>query len=259
MQMTDSLDATRANALSAALGRPERFAEGDDLPPFFHHIYFWDARAPDLLGRDGHPKVGDGLIPDLGLPRRMWAGGQLQFFNPLRCGTPAQKHSHCIEATHKTGRTGPLAFVTLQHDIEQDGTVCVTERQTLVDREDPSPGDRSAAPAPVTPPATAQSRQPLRFDTTLLFRYSALTFNGHRIHYDADYARDQEGYDNLVVHGPLLAQLMMLDATARLGPLTQFEFKGVAALTLGTQASLCSAGRQFWIESDGRVHMLATA
>lgn len=257
MRQTDQMDPARANALLTMLGRAPDLAAGAPLPPFFHQIYFWDPHPAKALGRDGHPRVGQGLIPDMGLPRRMWAGGQLRFHAPLRVGHPAEKHSECKEVTLKKGGSGPLAFVTLVHEVWQNGRICVAEHQDLVYRQDHRPD--APLPKPIAPPADAETRLSLSFDATQLFRYSALTLNGHRIHYDADYARDVEGYEGLVVHGPLLAQLMMLEAAEDLGALKSFTFRGAAALSVGHAATLCQAGGSYWIESDGRLIMQAEA
>ncbi|MCB1341670.1 MAG: MaoC family dehydratase N-terminal domain-containing protein [Pseudooceanicola sp.] len=256
--LTDRLDPTRAAALQVALGQAPTVAEGRDLPPFFHQLYFWTPQPPAALGRDGHPKTGQGLIPDLGLPRRMWAGGRLAFHGPLIAGHAAEKTSAVESTDRKQGRTGPLAFVTLRHEIRQDARLCLTEWQDLVYREDPDP----TAPQPEPPQARGDETdaRPARFDTTLLFRYSALTFNGHRIHYDLDYARDVEGYGGLVVHGPLLAQLLMLMATDLLGPLKTFAFRGSSPLLHNQAATLCRRDGDLWVRGqDGRLHMSATA
>ena len=254
-RQSDVLDPARANALLAALGRDGALDVGDALPPFFHQLFFWEARPPAALGQDGHPKVG-GLIPDMGLPRRMWAGGRLTFHQPLRLGAPAEKRTTCASAVRKTGRSGPLAFVTLRHDIWQGDQCCVTEWQDLVYR--PAADPKAAPPTP--PRAHGTDGETVRFDTTMLFRYSALTFNGHRIHYDEPYSRTVEGYDGLVVHGPLLAQLLMLKATRALGPLTRFSFRGRSPLMHHEAAILCRDGPQFWIAGpDGRLVMEAEA
>ena len=249
------MDPARTNAFLAALGLPADISPGDPLPPFVHQLYFWTPEPPARLGRDGHPKVG-GLIPDMGLPRRMWAGGRLAFHAPLRAGIPAERSTHLEGHTRKDGRSGPLGFVTLRHDIIQDGTTCVREWQDLVYREDATPD----APRPVAPEARTDEdhARPASFSATLLFRYSALTFNGHRIHYDLDYARDVEGYGGLVVHGPLLAQLLMLMARDHLGPLETFEFRATAPLLSHETASLCLKGRDLWVRAaDGRQCMTA--
>ncbi|MEX5730071.1 3-methylfumaryl-CoA hydratase [Rhodovulum iodosum] len=255
--LTDPLDPARAAALHATLGLPGPApAAGDPLPPFFHQVYFWDALPPARLGRDGHPKLGE-FIPDLGLPRRMWAGGRLTFTAPLRAGQPAERRTTIETIAEKTGRTGPLAFVTLRHDIVQGGRLCVSEHQNLVYRQDPDP----AAPSPAPPPAPegAEQTHAVGFSPTLLFRYSALTFNGHRIHYDRDYARDVEGYAGLVVHGPLLAQLLMLMAEER-GPLAGFAFRATAPLIDTETATLARRENRLWVAGpDGRLCMEADA
>lgn len=254
-RQTDVLDPARAQALFLALGRNDVLAAGDPLPPFFHQIYFWDAQPPEQLGRDGHPRVG-GLIPDMGLPRRMWAGGRLRFDIPLIAGQVAEKVTVVDSYTRKEGRTGPLGFVTLRHEMRQNGQVCVTEWQDLVYREDPAPN----APRPKAPAARddADREHDVQFDSTVLFRYSALTFNGHRIHYDLDYARDVEGYGGLVVHGPLLAQLLLLFA-GQVGEVAEFTFRATAPLMHFEIAKLCQNGADMWVRAaDGRQNMQAS-
>lgn len=255
--LTDTLDPARATALQATLDQTPSVAAGSELPPFFHHLYFWSPQTPDQLGRDGHPKVG-GLIPDMGLPRRMWAGGRLEFHTPLAAGAPAEKRTVCESSEVKAGRSGPLGFVTLRHEFHQNGALCLTEWQDLVYREDPS----TNVARPVAPQARVDEthRREVDFDSTLLFRYSALTFNGHRIHYDLDYAREVEGYDGLVVHGPLLAQLLMLFAQDQIGPLAQFSFRASSPVMHFEQAILCRNGADMWVRGpDGRQCMSAQA
>lgn len=257
--VTDPMDPARGTALQVALGMMPTITVGSALPPFFHQLHFWDPQPPSRLGRDGHPATGLGLIPDLGLPRRMWAGGRLAFHAPLVAGVAAVKVTSIDSVTRKEGRTGPLGFVTLRHEITQGGQACVTEWQDLVYREDPSPD----APAPIA----VQARQDeavcrsVHFDSTLLFRYSALTLNGHRIHYDLDYAREVEGYAGLVTHGPLLAQHLMLLAEERLGTLRQFSFRATAPLMHFEAADLCWSGDgTMWVRGpDGRQCMQAEA
>jgi 3-methylfumaryl-CoA hydratase len=257
--VTCAIDPARAAALYAALGldRPAP-GVGDALIPFAHQVYFWDSRPPSVLGRDGHPAQGAGPVPDMGLPRRMWAGGRLVFHGAFRAGVRAEKHTTLAAITRKTGRSGPLAFATLRHDIRQRGALVVTEWQDIVYRADPAPD----APPPEVVQAQRDefSRNRVEFDPVLLFRYSALTFNGHRIHYDQPYAREVEGYGGLVVHGPLLAQLLMLKAEADIGPLREFTFRATAALVHTETAELCAKGRDLWVRGpDGRLCMTATA
>lgn len=254
---SDTLDPARAAALAVSLGSKQTFATGDRLPPFFHQIYFWDAQRGDALGRDGHPRFG-GLIPDIGLPRRMWAGGRLRFHEPLRVGVRAEKKSVCEAVERKVGRSGPLALVTLRHEIHQADALCVTEWQDLVYRADVAPD--AAGPIAPTAPKNETAAREVVFSSTLLFRYSALTFNGHRIHYDLPYAQKVEGYPGLVVHGPLLAQLLMLMAEEELGALRAFAFRATAPLMDFEQATLCRHGKDFWVRGPaGRLCMTAEA
>jgi len=249
---TDRMDPARAEALAALLGLPP---PGSELPPFFHQAYFWEALPMTALGRDGHPARGP-FIPDLGLPRRMWAGGRLTFHAPLNTGEPAEKTTTITAVQDKTGHTGRLAFLTLRHEIRQRGALAVTEEQDLVYREEHDP----AAPPPRVTKAPDDSA-PRRhgFDPVLLFRYSALTHNGHRIHYDAAYATGTEGYGGIVAHGPLLAQLMMLRA-AEDGQLARFSFRAVRPLLASERATICRNGEALWVRNDaGALNMTAEA
>jgi len=256
IRQTDVLDPARANALLASLGRQADLVVGDALPPFFHQVYFWTALPPVQLGRDGHPQRGTGVVPDMGFPRRMWAGGRLTFHKSLRVGVRATCEATCLRAARKQGRSGPLAVVTLRHDYHQDGALCVSEERDLIYRADPDLDAPSARPPQA--PRTADGATQLSFSTTLLFRYSALTFNGHRIHYDLDYAKGVEGYAGLVVHGPLLAQLLMLKAVEELGPIARFSFRATAPLMHFEGAVACREGTRLWIAGpEGRLCMQA--
>ncbi len=257
------MDPARAAALHAALGLTRAAPKaGDPLSPFWHWLYFWDAQPPGTLGRDGHPRLG-GFLPDLGLPRRMWAGGRLSIRQPIPLGAPAKKRSTIASVTGKEGRTGPLAFVIVQHEIGDANGVAVIEEQDIVYREDPSPD----APAPSTEIAPTDEVASRRWtaDSTLLFRYSALTFNGHRIHYDLDYCRQVERYPGLVVHGPLLA-ILMLELAAELvdAPIANFEFRARSPVFHTEAFEVCarpdSEGLSLWIRGeDGRLAMTGRA
>lgn len=256
--ITDPIDPARAAALQAALGEAPTIGAGDPLPPFFHQIYFWEAVPPQNLGRDGHPRTG-GFIPDMGLPRRMWAAGRLDFHSPLRAGTRAERLTRIDHVTRKDGRTGPLAFVRLRHDVRQRGGIALTEYQELVYRSEAAPD--GPAPRPPVAPTDEEVCRARSFDSTLLFRYSALTFNGHRIHYDEAYAREAEGYDGLVVHGPLLAQLLVLMARDHMGDLARFTYRATAPLMHHETADLCwRSDGTLWVRGpDGRLCMEAMA
>lgn len=202
---------------------------GDPLPALWHWFYFLPRAPQMLLDVDGHPQRG-GFLPPIPLPRRMFAGAQLSFRQPLRIGVPATRRGEIVRIEHKNGRSGPLAFVTVSYRIEQDGVLCIEERQDIVYREPGLPIPMPALhPFPALP-AGATARL-LRPDTRLLFRFSALTYNAHRIHYDRAYALHEEGYPALVVHGPLSAVLLadLVEQTMQIAMHT-FHFKGVKPL-----------------------------
>jgi 3-methylfumaryl-CoA hydratase len=218
----------RVAALAATLGVEGRYSVGEPLPPGWHWIFFNRFVPRQALGRDGHPKRG-GFLPPITLPRRMWAGGRLTYERPLTIGGEGTRESTIKKVEAKSGRAGKLVFVTVGHRITCDGIVCVTEEQDIVYREPAASGARTAAAAPA--PHDGTWSEEMRPDTVLLFRYSALTANGHRIHYDQDYARQEESYPDLVVHGPLTATLLQGFAVAHAGrPLAMFEFRGMAPL-----------------------------
>ena len=258
----DIIDPARAAALHAVLNLSGPApTTGDPLPPFWHYIHFWDALPISGLGRDGHPRTGD-FIPDLGLPRRMWAGGNLEFLNPLRIGSPATKHSAVTSVTEKAGKSGRLAIVTLSHEIIQNGTPCIREEQSLIYRAEVDP--KAANSVPPAAPTTEVICRERRFSSTDLFRYSALTFNGHRIHYDRDYAQNVEGYAGLVVHGPLLAQILIEIAEGMLGTVNTFDFRATAPAFDTDVISFCALptalGIDLWARGpDGRLCMSASA
>ena len=249
----DRIDPARAEALCATLGDGRRVGVGDALPPLSHFAFFWTPVTEDHIGHDGHEKLG-GLIPDLGLPVRMWAGGRFTFHGPLRAGVAAEKTSTLLGVTRKEGKSGKLAFVTLRHELRQRNAPVLTEEQDIVYRE---PGALSGTPPVET--GEADERRALRVSEVTLFRYSAVTFNGHRIHYDPDYCRD-EGYPGLVVHGPLLATRLAGFAEEHLGGLRSFSFRATSPLFLGDVAWLCRAGGRYWVEGPGRkICMVADA
>ncbi|MFM9969548.1 MAG: MaoC family dehydratase N-terminal domain-containing protein [Burkholderiales bacterium] len=250
-----------AALLSATLDRDQDWAKpGADLPPLWHWTYFLGAAPRRDLGRDGHPKLG-GFLPPVALPRRMWAGGRLKFCRPLRLGEEARRTSTIRNVEIKHGRSGALCFVTIEHAICVGGELRIEEEQDVVYREDPSPGSASRATAA---PPDAQVSETLQPDSTLLFRYSALTFNGHRIHYDRDYAKEVEGYGGLVVHGPLIATLL-LDLAVRQSPgasVAGFSYRGVAPI-FDTQAFSLNLkpegeGLHVWAAAGGQLSMDAT-
>lgn len=204
--VSDNLDVGHVSQIALALDRPAP-AQGEALPHLWLWAHFVRGQAYEELGRDGHPARGS-FLPPLGSRNRMWAGGRVRFFTPLRVGTPAERRSTVLNIKEKQGRTGTLLFFTVQHDYVQGGKLCVSEEQDVVYR-DPAPPKLQGS---IHPPQR-QWGSTVRPDTVMLFRYSAVTFNGHRIHYDQDYVTKQEGYPGLVVHGPLIATLMLQACT----------------------------------------------
>ncbi|WP_454691727.1 FAS1-like dehydratase domain-containing protein [Achromobacter aloeverae] len=199
------------------------------LPPAWHWMFFAPIARQSEIGADGHPRRG-GFLPPVALPRRMWAGSELQFHRPIRVGDSLARTSRIADVREKAGRTGPLVFVTVNHELSVDGALAISERQDIVYREMPQADE--PAPASVAAPADAQWTRRIVPDPVMLFRYSALTFNGHRIHYDRSYATSVEHYPGLVVHGPLIATLL-LDLLRRELPdatVTHFKFRAVKPL-----------------------------
>jgi 3-methylfumaryl-CoA hydratase len=210
------------------------------LPPLGHWLYFLPACRQSELGQDGHPARG-GFLPPVPLPRRMWAASSIDYASPLRFGETAVRTSEVIDVSFKEGRSGPLIFIKLQHTlVGEAGNPALVEMQDLVYRNPPSPTD-STRPADSAAGAARWVR-PLAPDAMLLFRYSALTFNSHRIHYDRRYAMEVEGYAGLVVQGPLMATLLA-DHLLRELPSARFRrftFRAERALIDGTPISLCA-------------------
>jgi 3-methylfumaryl-CoA hydratase len=204
---SDEVTAAPIAALSATLDRddppPQR---GDPLPPLWHWLYFLPVPRESELGPDGHAKRG-GFLPPVPLPRRMFAGDRVQFHRPLRVGEKISRLSRIVDVNLKQGRSGPLVFVVVRHEISDGNGLAVVEEHDIVYRESPKPGDAPTAPQKASSEATWTHE--IHPDAPLLFRYSALTFNGHRIHYDLRYAMEVEGYPGLLVHGPLIATLLL--------------------------------------------------
>ena len=217
-------------ALWATLDRAEPPpATGDSLPPLGHWLYFLPYVRQSELGSDGHPHRG-GFLPPVSLPRRMWGGSRITFHRPLAIGVAAKRTSEILSVTPKEGRTGPLVFVTVRHVIGDADGEAITDKQDIVYRDVPKVGASAAAGRPA--PDRAEWSRTVDPDPVVLFRYSALTFNGHRIHYDRDYATRDEGYPGLVVHGPLIATLLV-DLLRDARPdetLAEFQFRAVGPL-----------------------------
>ena len=225
----DLIGATPALALNATLDHPEStFATGTPLLPLWHWLYFLPLHRQSEIGADGHAKRG-GFLPPVPLPRRMWAGSQFEFRAPVRVGDAVERTSTITDVSSKEGRTGQLVFVKVRHEVRCNGAAdaAIVEFHDIVYREARRPDD--VEPPPQRADAGAAWQREIVPDDVLLFRYSALTFNGHRIHYDRKYVTEVEGYPGLIVHGPLIATLLM-DLVRRHAPeadVASFRFKAV--------------------------------
>ncbi|HEX7856466.1 MAG TPA: MaoC family dehydratase N-terminal domain-containing protein [Sphingobium sp.] len=257
--LSDILEPARTNALLAALGDLP-VAQGAPLPLLHHWLYFWDVKPPEGLGTDGHPARG-GFLPPVPLPRRMWAGGRLKFLKPLLVGEQVTRVSTILEVKAKSGKSGNLVFVTVQHELSGGQGLAIVEEQDIVYREAAAPGS-IPAPTPGDAPGAPWCRDVMP-DSVLLFRYSALTMNGHRIHYDRPYAMGEEAYPGLVVHGPLQATLLADLAVKSLAALvTGFDFRGQSpafdGALLHVRGEKTDGGASLWTQQGGTKNMVAT-
>jgi 3-methylfumaryl-CoA hydratase len=250
-EASDIVTAQLVRGLRATLFLDIGAPQPGDAAPFTVH---WCLAQPVFpmseLGPDGHPTRG-GFLPPVPLPRRMWAGGELEFLDTLRVGDEVTRRSEISDVTVKTGSTGTLCFVAVTHLVSTARGVAIRERQDIVYRD--LPGSPSPAPAkPPAPPPQAQHRESHFADPVLLFRYSALTFNGHRIHYDRDYVTKVEGYPGLVFHGPMQAALLVEYAARLSGGAAprKFSYRGIQPLFDGSEFSVnanrTAAGMELW-------------
>jgi len=252
-------------ALSATLDRDDPAIDtGTEVPPCWHWLYFLPLPRQSGLGPDGHALRG-GFLPPVPLPRRMWAGSRIEFLAPVRAGQAIERTSRIADVRMKEGRTGALVFVQVHHDIHTEGRHAIHEEHDIVYRDMPAPGE--PAPTGVPAPQDALWTREIVPDDVLLFRYSALTFNGHRIHYDRRYVTGVEGYPGLIVHGPLIATLL-LDLlrrelpTARVG---RFAFKAMKPIFDTAPFSVCArmdgdrTVRLWAVTPEGHLAMDATA
>ena len=258
---SDVLTSTPAAALAVTLDRDDPLPRpGDVLPPLWHWLYFLPLHRRSELGSDGHARRG-GFLPPVSLPRRMWAGGRCEFHRPLRIGVAVSRTSRISDVTCKEGRSGPLVFVVVRHEIHDAEGLALVEEQDIVYR-----GDAPSMSAPSQAPASSMWERGICPDDVLLFRYSALTFNAHRIHYDRRYATEVEGYPGLVVHGPLIATLL-LDLLRRNlpgGNVRHFNFRAISPLFDTGSFSVCGQPGQdrirLWAKNEqGSLAMEASA
>ena len=228
--VTELISAAPINKLAATLNEaaPD-YQDGDNLPPLWHWIFFIKPVPHAGLGRDGHPKRGE-FLPPVALPRRMFAGMKTDFLHPLIIGHEAERESEVIDVKEKNGASGPLIFIRVLTKIKQKGRLCIMDEQEIVYREMGAPLTLPETKHLPEPPANSWSQEMIA-DAAMLFRFSAMTFNGHKIHYDRTYAATEEGYPALVVHAPLLAMLLLQLVRRNTGKRVQrFEYRAMAPL-----------------------------
>jgi 3-methylfumaryl-CoA hydratase len=258
---TDVVTAAPLAGLAATLDHRDPPWKPGEVPPLGHWLYFLPKAPQSEIGPDGHAKRG-GFLPPVELPRRMWAAGDFEFFSPLPLNAKIERRSLITSVEHKTGRTGEMVFVKVQHDVFAGGAAALREVHSIVYREAPKLGES-------LPPAESPARAPefereIHPDPVLLFRYSALTFNGHRIHYDRLYCEKEEGYPGLVVHGPLIATLLM-DLYLRqqpAAPVWRFHFRARRPLfdihPFRVCGSMTGRGAELWaVDHTGALAMTA--
>ena len=250
-------------SLSALLDRDDLPPkEGDAAPPLAHWLYFLPNYRQSEAGADGHAKTGS-FMPPVPLPRRMWAGSRLEFLRPIRVGSRISRLSRIVDVAPKEGRSGPLLFVTVRHEVRDEGGVVLTDEHDIVMR-----GESALANAPKPAPTNETWKREIHPDPVLLFRYSAVTFNSHRIHYDHPYVTKVEGYPGLVVHGPLIATLLV-DLLRRSRPdtvLRGYAFRAMRPLydtapfdTCGLPDEAARSAKLWTRDAEGAVTMEATA
>jgi 3-methylfumaryl-CoA hydratase len=264
-EASDIVTAQLVKGLRATLFQEIGEPKAGDAAPFTVH---WCLAQPVFpmaqLGPDGHPTRG-GFLPPVPLPRRMWAGGELEFVDTLRVGDEPKRISRISDVSLKSGSTGTLCFVSVQHEVTTPRGLAIRERQDIVYREMTSTPSAASAKAP-PPPPVAKHRESHMADPVLLFRYSALTFNGHRIHYDRDYVTKVEGYPGLIFHGPLQAAFIIELAAKLHGgkPPKKFVYRGLQPLFEGSEFSVNAnengEGLELWTaNSEGQPTMKGTA
>jgi 3-methylfumaryl-CoA hydratase len=237
--VSDIISPVQVRQMAATLNDAARMQQpaSAPLPAGWHWLYFNPMEVQSLLGEDGHPRRGS-FLPPVTLPRRMWAGGRLTWYRPFQVGLSVDKASEIISVTRKTGRTGEMVFVTVAHRYTDTQGLLLTEEHDIVYRGMPTETEKTALLALAAQIQSGEHRferkgehtQAITADAVMLYRYSAATFNGHRIHYDVDYCRSVEAYPGLVVHGPLIATLLLGFIENQVAPgafIQSFDFRAM--------------------------------
>jgi 3-methylfumaryl-CoA hydratase len=234
----DTVSLHAIQRLAATLDQdPWPYQAGSVVPESWYAVLFAQVAPQSSLGADGHPQTGD-FLPPLAGTRRMFAGRRSRFHRPLHIGDVVTRLSTVTRAETKTGRTGVFTLVTVRHEISGPAGLAVTEEQDLVYRAAVAAGSASPQKLAIAAPLTPHWSKPVMLDPVMVFRYSAVTFNAHRIHYDLPYARDVEGYPALVMNGGLTALLLIEAARKQLGPIAFYEARAVSPLYVGSQVTL---------------------
>lgn len=251
----DTLALEQALRMAALLNLDASPADGDELPPLWHWAYFAPHARQSQIDVDGHPVRGD-FLPPIALPRRMWAGSRVRFVAPLHIGQQVSRRSEILSVEPKSGKQGKLVFVTVRHVLSNEAGVAIDEEQDIVYREPPASSVKP--PALPTDAKQAEWGDTLTPDPVMLFRYSALTYNAHRIHYDLPYARDVESYPGLVVQGPMTATLLLTAFQRRSGArIKTFRFRGQSPLFADRPLRICGkangtpGAHDLWAEGPG--------
>ena len=249
---------------------PRRPPAGEPIPPAWHWLYLRTVAPQHELGPDGHPRTGSFLPALPSLPRRMWGGSRLHFLRPIRVGDRLTAASEIVDCAMRQGRSGRFAVVTVRHEVSAGGALATVDEHDIIYREPAAPaaeaGRRADASSPAAAAETADFERIVQPDPAMLFRFSAVTFNGHRIHYDHPYVTQVEGYPGLVVHGPMMA-LLMLDLLHRQRPgidIERFEFRALSPVFVPQRIAVkaratADGGFATWIESPGGVAMRGVA
>lgn len=260
---TERLDGWPVRGLRALLDQPVTAEEGTAAPPLAQWLWFVPMVPQAEIDTDGHPRRG-GFLPPVALPRRMWAGSDVTFHAPMRIGAVVTKTMRVADISLKEGSTGPLVFLRVENRYTDAGRPLLDETQILVYRDRPAPD--APAPKPRPAPEGAAWSRPVAATEALLFRYSAVTFNAHRIHYDADYTRTEEGYPGILLQGQLGATLMIEELLRRTGGArpASFSFRGVqpihAGETVHVEGRESDTGWDLWLRDDaGSLRMSAQA
>ena len=257
----DLVSLRQASGMAAMFDLSQDPVMGDPLPPGWHWVFFAEMARQSVLSKDGHAPRG-GFLPPVELPRRMWGGNRLTFHEPIRIGEEVRRDSEILSITEKNGRSGQLALVTVKHSYHASGGLALEEEHDIVYRSEAKRGNKM--PPGEQPIKPAQWSNVVDPDPVFLFRYSALTFNGHRIHYDTPYVTEVEGYPGLIVHGPLTATLL-LELVRRERPYESIETVVIraqrplfAGLRFRVEGFPTETGANTWaVDSDGFVAMTA--